>query len=421
MGIEFTGLADMWAMLGLEYGSSIACETIDSILHTKAVTEIQTSIEIAKKKGHADCFKTKKSRKEYISQPYIQRILDKLLTNRKKQIESDVLEHGLRNSAFNTVGPTGTISIVAGNCSSGIEPVFRLKYKRRTRLGFKSNIFHYPLLIHGGPQVLDLTDTQIKSLFNYKESQEINFRERLKVQSIIQNWTDSSVSSTINLPEDSTIEDIYKIYLEGFHHGLKGITVFRNGSKDGVLVTGKEKKKDTEFHVKNVKDIVSDNLKHLKDKLKTTTLRAYRFIGYWKGLKVYIIVGVDSTGNPIEVFSELPPEAGLDKQGNFNPEIFTEYKSYWDSICRLISLNLRAGVALEDINKQLEKCSYSMVALPGILHRQLSTFMHVDNEQREKIKNREEEGEYCMECHEKGIIYESGCKKCLFCGDSKCS
>ena len=421
MGIEFTGLADMWAMLGMEYGSPLACETIDSILHTKAITEIQTSIEIAKLKHPAECFKTKKSRKKFIAQPYIQRLLDKLLTNRKNQIESDILEYGLRNSAFNTVGPTGTISIVAGNCSSGIEPIFRLKYKRKTRLGFETDVFHFPLLTHVGPQILDLNDTQIKTLYNYKESHEINYRERLKVQSVVQTWTDSSVSSTINLPEDSTIEDVYKIYLEGFHSGLKGVTIFRNGSKNGIFVTENEKKKtDSEFHINNVKEIVSENLKHLKEKLKSTTLRAYRFIGYWKGLKVYIIVGIDSTGNPIEVFSELPPEAGLDKQGSFVSEIFTEYKSYWDSICRLISLCLRAGVSLEEINKQLEKCSYSMVALPGILHRQLSTFMDVDDEKKQKIIKREEDGEYCIECHEKGVIYEGGCKKCLFCGDSKC-
>jgi ribonucleoside-diphosphate reductase alpha chain len=419
VGNEFTGLGDMFAMLGLIYGSEASCTFFENIMIEKAKTELITSLEMAKKKGKAPCFRTKKSRERFIEQPYIVRLLNTFLPTRREQLKEEIIKHGLRNSAFATVGPTGTVSIVADNCTSGIEPCYSIKYVRRGKDGSEANIFHYPLLKYAGKSVLNLSIDELKEQYNYRDAYDISYKDRLKIQSIAQKWTDSSISSTINLPKSAIIEDIRDIYLEAYNANLKGVTVFRNGCKKGVLSTGEDVDED-QLISSDLEDVIRKHLRSVKDKL-TQTHRSYRFVEYWKGFKVYIIVVVDSNGRPIEVFSELPPESGLDKHGvNFDIGQYTEFKSYWDSICRLISLNLRTATPIDEIIKQLNKSSYSMIALPGILHRVLNKFINVSDETKQNIKHRKETGEHCFSCGEDGVIYEGGCKKCLFCGDSKC-
>ena len=193
-------------------------------------------------------------------------------------------------------------------------------------------------------------------------------KKRIKIQAAVQKWTDSSVSSTINLPKDATIKDIYDIYLYAWEEGLKGITIFRDGSKKSILSTG-----DSQFDVEEGYSFtnVEKYLLKKKDELKDRQ-RAYRDVEYWKKAKVYLTVSVDDNEKPIEIFSNVPYEAGINEAGEYSTELYMERTSYWHSMCRLTSLLLRAGVPIDMICNQLRKSSPSMVDLPAIILRVLS-------------------------------------------------
>ena len=423
IGIEITALHDLLAMMNMDYGSDEACEFIDDIMYSKTVCEIKTSIKMAKSKGYAPCFKTKKSRKAFIDQPYIQRILKNLLKTNQTEIINNIMEYGLRGAAFNTIGPTGSISIVGDNCTSGIEPIYNISYYRKSRLfGDKQiKMVHLPLIKHVGPKILSLTDEEIKKKYHYKCAHDIDYITRIKVQSTIQKWTDNSISSTINLNNDATIDDIFNIYLEAYDKQLKGITVFRDGSKKGVLsseIEGPDKLKDKDSG-RVTADHITTHLTNVKDELNQTH-RAYRYIRMWKGNKVYITITIDKEGKPIEIFANVPYEAGVDKSGVYHQEQLMEKKTYWDTICRLISLMLRLNAPIPIILKQLDKSSPNMVEMPSIIAHILRNYIEYTPEKIEEIKETKTGGEYCQSCGEFAGIYQGGCLVCQGCGDSKC-
>jgi len=439
IGIEFTGLGDCLAMLGLEYGAQEAIDFVDYILYMKAVTEIMSSIELAKEKGCAPCFKTKKSRETYLKHPYMTRILgyigtisDEKIANKitnyddfapdRKYLVEEILKHGLRNSAFNTVGPTGTISIIADNCTSGIEPLFAFDYHREVRLKAEGSqtettrIVHFPLLKNIGPEVMTMDNKELAKKFNYVTAHELNYKKRIKMQAAVQKWTDSSVSSTVNLPKDATVKDIYDIYLHAWEEGLKGVTVFRDGSKKSILSTGDDQFNTEEgYSFTNVEKYLLKKKDELKDRQ-----RAYRDVEYWKRAKVYLTVSVDNNEKPIEIFSNVPYEAGINEAGEYSTDLYMERTSYWHSMCRLTSLLLRAGVPIDMICNQLRKSSPSMVDLPAIILRVLSKYNDVNQEKIDSIKETSTGGQYCFKCKKHGVIHTGGCHQCLLCGDNAC-
>lgn len=438
IGQEFTGLGDCLAMLGMEYGSSESIEFIDYILYMKAITEFKTSLRLAKDKGSAPCFKTKKQREAYLQQEYIKKLIgyiatitDEKVQNKitnyddhtvdKKEIIKEIMENGLRNSAFNTVGPTGTISIIADNCTSGIEPLFAIDYFREVRLQAKGNqtektrIVHYPLLKHIGPEVLTMDNKDIIKKYHYVPTHNLDYKKRIKIQSAVQKWTDSSVSSTLNLNKDATIEDIYDVYIRGYEAKLKGMTIFRDGCKKGILTTG------VDFDSEEGASVV-DIEKYLL-KLKETInqpQRSYRYVEYWKKAKIYLSVTVDDKGRPIEIFSNVPYEAGINESGDYSTALYMERTSYWHSTCRLTSLLLRSRVPIYMICNQLRKSSPSMVDLPAVILRVLNKYNTPTEEKIEKIKTTGEGGDFCIACKKNGVAYIGGCGVCQLCGDTKC-
>jgi len=418
IGIETTGVHDTLAMLNLDYGSDESIDFLNDIYSSKAVEELKASIELAKNKGCAPCLKTKKSRKAFINQPYIKRLLSKLLRSNRERIENDILKYGIRNSAYNTNGPTGTLSLVGGNCSSGIEPVYDIEYYRETRINpdKKSRMIHLPLAKYVGPKVLELSKEELKKKYHYSTAHDLDYLKRIKVQSIIQKWTDSSISSTINLKNEVSIEDIYNIYYEGWQNQLKGITVFRDGCKKGVLST------DKEFDEKSnlIDSKMIENHLRLEKEDHGNIQRSYTYIRYWKKAKIYITVVLNKHGKPRAIFASIPYEASIDKNGVYHSELLTEQKSYWDSICRLTSILLRLNVPIEEVIKQLERSSPALTELPNIIKQILRNFIDYDEEKIEKIKKEEEGGEFCPECQKYGLIYQSGCITCVLCAYTKC-
>ncbi len=263
IGIEFTGLADMLSMLNMTYNSQEARDFVAIIMHVKAFLELQVSVELAKRNGPCPAASPLRDngsglRRLCESEYYktcvqlhnvpdaaieaIRRIqplwVDELILELNERIQ----QTGLRNVAFNTVGPTGTVSILANNCSSGIEPVFALFMKRSTRVGDKGtyNICHTPvaehLLAYMKKNNLESIDAdEIKKKYSIREAHEIDYHDRIKMQATVQRYCDSSISSTVNLPNSATDDDIVEIYTEAWKAGLKGITIFRDGSLNAVL------------------------------------------------------------------------------------------------------------------------------------------------------------------------------------------
>ena len=393
IGLEFTGLGDTLAMLGYRYGDEQSIAWAEDIMRKKAIAEIEASCELAQGRGPCEALRSYEARERFLTSQYIKNL------DLPYSLHKVIREYGLRNTAFNTVGPTGSISIVSGNCSSGIEPIYALSYQRQTKLSDKPFEFiHKPALewikeTENYGIILD----DLKYRLNYVESHELHWRDRINMQSAVQSYTDSSISSTINLPNDATVQEIMDIYMYASGMGLKGITVFRDGCKQGVLSAPSTKEK------KGTKQAGGMYVRELLD-----VERAERHRINWKGAKMYVIVSLDDEDNPVEVFVKLPREAGQNGDGYYREEMYQEKFSLWECITRLVSLHLRSGMPLKMILKQLDKSSYAMTDASIVLARVLRNYLW------------EEEGNQCPECGKYTYIHQGGCPTCQSCGYTNC-
>ena len=419
IGQEVTGLADTLAMLGLTYGSEEANEFIELIMKRKAAIEIEASVEIASKSKPCSALYPVSARENLVASPYIKSL------DLGAELKSKIITHGAAHTAWNTVGPCGSISIMSDNCTSGIEPLFRFSYDRKTAL--KDEVFsfvHMPavqyLLSSEGEHLLGKTPSEIMKELNYIESQDINYEQRIATQASIQKYIDSSVSSTINLPNDASIETIYDIYVKAYEARLKGITVFRDGSITGILSETAESSAPASTEAKSKdKDALAFPSPYLVEKGLCDLETAERHRVIWKGSKVYVIVSLDEERNPIEMFAKLPREAGTNGGGIYSEQMMQEKTSHWDTICRLASLLFRVGMPVQRVISQLEKSSYSMVDAAGILARILRKYIPEIDEDDETIIA-EQLGGKCPGCGEFSYVYEGGCGRCVACGYSDC-
>jgi len=400
IGLEITGFGDICASLGFKYGDNSSKELARTLMRKLLINSIKSSIELAKELSPCAALDTVEKRKKFIESCIYLKDCEEF-----KSLSGDIIKFGLRNTSFNTVGPCGSISIVSGNITSGIEPVFMFSYKRKNRIDGKEYAFiHLPAaqrMLENYNDFDGLTLKEAKEKLNYFEASEIDYNDRIAVQSAFQKYTDSSISSTINLSNDCSSDDIQNIYKCAWKNNLKGITVFRDGCKNGVLSSINDK------HEEQV-DITTQEVfeKELFDEEYSVRHRVS-----WKGSKIYINVSVDEEDSPIEVFTKLPKEAGIGSDGVFNSVTWNEHNSLWDSLCRCISVSLRYGVPLTEIINQLNKSTYSLVDAAGILKRILSKYILNDEEDSLNI---------CSECGERAYVFEGGCGKCLSCGYSSC-
>jgi len=393
IGIEFTGLGDVLAKSGIIYGSNEAiefCKKLSKVLLNSSLSE---SLRLAKENGPCEALNNEASRKNFV---------DNLHFDIEDDIKQDIVRYGLANCALLTVGPTGTLSIISGNVTSGLEPLFRFSYKRKNRIDGKEYSFiHLPAALYMIDNIEDfkgLTLVEAKNKLNYIEADEIPWEERLNIQAALQKNIDSSISSTINLPNNCTKQKIEDIYIKAWEKGLKGVTVFRDGCKQGVL-SGTETKEPYKEQEIYEKELLDEEI-------------AVRHRVMWKRSKLYVNVSTDEDNNPIEIFTKLPKESGIDGDGKFSLPLFNERNSNWDLISRLISLCLRYGISLDHIIEQLEKSSYSIVDAASILKRILSKYKNDDdNEMMQE----------CPECRCISYVLEGGCGKCTECGYTQCS
>lgn len=403
IGLGIMGLADMLVKLEIPYDSDIARDLCGNIAHTMADQALFMSSQIAKwKKAPYEKYDLR-----VMSTPYFKAHADTLT---HQCVES----YGLRNSQLLTIAPTGTLSTMLG-ISGGIEPIFANSYTRKTE-SLHGHDEYYKVYTPIVQEYMDTHGLKDESeLPNwFVTSSDISPRDRIAMQAVWQNSIDASISSTINLPETATVEDIKDIYMTAWEMGLKGVTVFRNGCKrTGILTT-------------DSKESVTSTDESEAPKYNYITPVSRKSIGTTHGNTyckkcacgtLYITLNRDDDGNVVESF--IHTSKGGICQANTS------------AVNRLVSLCMRSGVKTDEIIDQLKgitcgACTKAMsngikldgISCPDILARTLIEFCKPKDEK--KLVEKPTNQECCPECGEP-IIHDGGCVQCTNCGWSKCS
>lgn len=313
-GLGTMGLGDALIKMGVRYGSKESLEVIDKMYKTIRDAAYDESAEIAKEKGPFPKWDSEK----YSQGWFIKRL--------PEETQAKIKKTGIRNAVVLTQAPTGTTSLLAG-ASSGIEPVYDFAMKRKDRTG--EHILYHELYKqwideHPGEDVPDYFVT----------ANDLTPMDHVDVQAKIQEYTDSSISKTVNAPNEHTVDDVKELYMAAYDKGLKGVTYFRDGSRDGVLEhlpkKGEEKKDAATPEV-----VASPTPAPRPQVLSGKTVRMDTAYG-----RLYVTMNSDEQGNLQEVFAMLGKTGGLGM-------------SMTEAICRLISHSLRAGVAPRTVIRSL--------------------------------------------------------------------
>ena len=441
-GVGVLGLGDMFAKLGIKYGTKEATQIADKVFEIISTNSYRESVQLAKERG---CFPIWNADKE-AQNPFIIRVISNHFTTKEYD---DYLQYGRRNIANLAIAPTGTLSLLT-RTTSGIEPVFRCYYKRRRKINpneegvkvnFKDengdcwqeyNVFHPEFekwcagnlgelitTLDGKKWHEVLTDEQLdelvaKSPWGRAESYAIDYLEKIKMQGVIQKWIDHSISITHNLPANISIEEVNKIYFQAWKSGCKGCTIYRESSRQGVLIS-KSNKKEDEF------------LSHHAPK-RPRELNGDYYVASASGTKYAVIIGMwkDST-RPYEIFAfENPP---MDK--NVKGKIIKVKKGHYKFIngefeidniqlaaerveqrahTIFLSMLLRHGAPIEHIVHVAKKVDENITSFSSVCRRILSKYIA-----------EEQLNEKCPECKTGNIIREEGCVHCDSCSYSKCN
>lgn len=410
VGLGITGLADAMVKMGLQYDSDEALDAVEKIMQTICYYSYETSMELAQEKGPFPLFDW-----EGVAQ-------SKFIQGLPKQMQERISEHGLRNSTLITVPPVGTGSIVA-QTSSGVEPIFCTSYTRRVKQAdgesFREYKVYHPLVreLFGGDE--DLPDHVVTS-------HDIDPYFRVKMQGVIQRYTDSSISSTINLPEETSVETVADIYITAYKEGLKGVTVYREGSREGILQTDK---KEEEAAPAEPTVVEGRNGLHPRQRPAVTQGVTER-VRTGEG-NIFVTINEDEQGL-CEVFSTIGKAGG-------------NAAAQSEAISRLMSLALRAGIDPQEIISQLKGISGPtpvwedgelILSAPDAIGRALERYLkrrgeggltqipqHTEDVNAVAPPTVSDGGAKTMAtCPECGssVAHEGSCLTCKHCGWSKC-
>ncbi len=227
IGLGVTGLADMLALLGITYGSDEAVEFTEKLMRSISVSAYQTSINLAREKGSFPLLETEK----FLATGNMQQM--------PEEIRDQVREHGIRNALLTSIAPTGTISLYAGNVSSGIEPIFALGYERKVMQKDGSKITEV-VEDYGVTKWKRENGTNHQLPASFVTAQTLSATAHVRMQAAAQRWVDSSISKTINVPEDITFDDFKQVYMDAYDTGCKGCTTYRPNDVTGSVLTATE-------------------------------------------------------------------------------------------------------------------------------------------------------------------------------------
>jgi len=425
-GLGTHGLADAIARMNMAYDSPEALVIIEKIYETMRNSAYEESVFLAQERGHFPAWDWSVEK----NNNFIKRLPEKL----REAMEL----HGRRNISILTNAPTGSVSIMS-QTSSGVEPVFRNSYIRRRKLSHDEKDVEADFLDDMGDRWLEYTvfHHNIREWLNiwaeeetadvpnfFVESDNIDWMQRVAIQAAIQQSIDHSISSTINLPKDTPAEKVGELYMEGWRLGLKGITVYVDGSRSGVLVEQEEGSKFPRHTAPRRPVELPCNIHH-------TTIQGERWIilvGLMEG-KPYEIMG--GLSNLIEI-PKRDTEGILVKHArktinsiydlkigrNGDSIIVRDLVKAFDNpnhsaFTRMISLGLRHGASVQYVVEQMQKDRDSdMFSFAKCVARILKSYI---------IDGTEITGDkVCPECSSAGLIYIEGCATCKSCGFAKC-
>ena len=445
-GVGITAEGDMLAALGLGYGSEEATDFAVDIQKTLAVEAYRASVHLAKDRG---TFKIYDTRREE-NNPFIKR-----LREADPDMYAEMVKYGRRNIACLTIAPTGTTSLMT-QTTSGIEPVFLPVYKRRrkvnpndqnVRIDFVDEsgdsyeefiVFHHKfadwMKANGYDTTKRYTDEEIDELVAqspyYKAtSNDIDWVAKVRMQGQVQKWVDHSISVTVNLPSDVTEELVGNLYIEAWKSGCKGCTVYRDGSRAGVLVSNKDKKQtadSNEMPAKRPMELDADVVRFQNNKEKWIA-----FIGLYNGRPYEIFTGIADDEEGIMLPKAVTSGKIVkhyDAEGNSRYDFqfqnkrgfkttveglsYKFDKEYWN-YAKLISGVLRHGMPVHQ--------AVELVASMEFDNENINTWKNgVERALKKYIPNgTEATGEKCENCGSP-VVYQEGCLICKTCGTSKC-
>ena len=454
-GVGTTAEGDMVAAMGLTYGTDEATEFSVSVHKALALAAYRSSVNMARERGAFEIYDAKRE----ANNPFIQRIKEA-----DPELYEMMVKYGRRNIACLTIAPTGTTSILT-QTTSGIEPVFLPVYKRRRKVNPSDKdvrvdyvdesgdsfeeyiVYHHKFITWmetNGIEVRhDYTQEQIEDLVArspyYKAtSNDVDWLNKVRMQGAVQKWVDHSISVTINLPNDISEEMVGKLYVEAWRSGCKGCTVYRDGSRSGVLISlsgdGKNKKKKETAHymaeeehiLKRPVELEADVVRFQNNKEKWIA-----FIGLIDNRPYEIFTGIAddeegifcpksvTKGKIIKVKENGEKRYDfqfINKRGfkttieglseKFNPE-------FWN-YAKLISGVLRYGMPIEQVLK--------LVASLELDNKSINTWkMGVERALKKYLPNGTKlSGQTCPNCGQESLVYQEGCLICTNCGTSRC-
>ena len=446
-GFGITAEGDMLAALGLTYGTDEATAFAVEVQKTLACSAYRSSALMARDRGAFPIYDYKLEE----NNPFIQR-----LKSADEELYSLMKQYGRRNIALLTIAPTGSVSICT-QTSSGIEPAFLVSYRRRRKVNPNDseatisftddegqaweeyNVLHHKFAVWAeinGYNVADLvhkyTDEQLqeviaKSPYNNATANCVNWVNKVKMQGAIQKWVDHSISVTVNIPKETSEEVVDKIYQTAWESGCKGMTIYRDGSRNGVLVSGSSKNNNTFTETKapkRPKKLEADIIRFQNDKEKWIAV-----VGLYEGRPYEIFSGKAASfvlpnsvekGWVIRVKEEdnLPARYDFQFLDNDGYKVTIEglsrmfKKEYWN-YAKLISGILRHGMPITNVIELISKLTLDTDSI--------NTWKNgIARALKKYVKDGTiVEGEKCPQCGGK-IIYTSGCKQCSDCGWSKC-
>jgi ribonucleoside-diphosphate reductase alpha chain len=441
-GIGITAEGDMMAALGLRYGSENATDFSTEVHKTLALETYRSSAYLAKERGSFAIYDSEREK----NNPFIQRIKEA-----DEGLYNYMLKYGRRNIALLTIAPTGTTSLMT-QTTSGIEPVFLPVYKRRRKVNPNDkdvkvsfvdemgdaweeyNVFHHKFVDWLKSQNRDpekikkFSDDKIeelvrKSPYHKATSNDVDWVSKVKMQGAIQKWVDHSISVTINLPKDATKELVAELYVTAWKSGCKGATVYRDGSRDGVLLSNK---KEEEAFTKRPKVLDAEIIRFNNNNEKWIA-----FVGTKDGKPYEIFTGLaDEDMFPIPKSiqkGQIVKNRDQDGKSRYDFQYTDKYgyintngglshmfkKEFWN-YAKLISGVLRHGMPIPDVVNLVSSLQLDDITINtwkvGV-ERALKKYIPDGTKAK---------GGRCTECNSHNLIYQEGCLVCMDCGSSKC-
>ena len=460
-GVGTTGEGDMIAAMGLRYGTPEATDFSVSVHKALALAAYGSSVQMAKERGAFEIYDAKREE----NNPYINR-----LREAKPELYEEMVKYGRRNIACLTIAPTGTTSLLT-QTTSGIEPVFMPVYKRRRKVNPSDKDVHVDLVDENGdsfeefivyhhklvtwmninhiPVRRDYTQEELNAIverspYNKATANDVDWVNKVRMQGEVQKWVDHSISVTINLPNDISEEMVGKLYVEAWRSGCKGCTVYRDGSRTGVLValsdSDKKKEEQKEKNTANEGRYIAEE-EHILKRPVELEADVVRFQN--KKEKWIAFIGLID-GRPYEIFTGIAD----DDEGIFCPKSVTKGKiikavgedgvkrydfqfinkrgfkttieglsekfnpEFWN-YAKLISGVLRYGMPIPQVLK--------LVSSLELDSQSINTWkMGVERALKRYINNGEASAECCPNCGQNTLVYQEGCLICTNCGTSRC-